>query len=168
MFAPLEKARDRSLSLLRRVEWTGPLLVRLTLGVVFVMTGWTKLHDLDHTTQFFASLHIPAAHANAVFVGVVEFVGGLALILGLGTRIAALFLIGVMTVAILTDRLPRLHGIVDLASTIEVAYLAAFVWLGVAGAGKASLDHLLSHLHKHEDTSDKHGDRLIDGVPHRA
>lgn len=144
MLAPLKTACDRALSLVHRFDWIGPLLVRLTLGLVFVMTGWGKLHSLDNVTQFFESLHIPAPHANAVFVSSVELVGGTLLIVGLATRIAAMFLVGVMAVAILTAKLPELHGLVDLANTMEFAYLAAFVWLLFAGAGKASVDHLLS------------------------
>lgn len=144
MLAPLKTACDRALSLLRRLDWVGPLLVRLTLGLVFIVTGWGKLHSLDNVTQFFESLHIPGPHANAVFVSSVELVGGLLLIIGLGTRVAAMFLVGVMAIAILTAKLPELHGIVDLVNTVEFAYLASFVWLLFAGSGKASVDHVLS------------------------
>ncbi len=144
MFASPSSACDRSLGLVRRAEWIGPLVVRLALGLVFLTTGWGKLHNLDTVTQFFDSLHIPAPHANAVFVSTVELVGGALLIAGLGTRIAALFLVGVMAVAIWTAKLPELHGIVDLVSTIEFTYLAAFVWLVMSGAGLASADHALA------------------------
>ncbi len=146
----LKSACDRSLGLLRRVDWIGPLLVRLTLGLVFVKSGWGKLHNLDNVTQFFDSLHIPAPHANAVFVSTVELVGGALLIVGLGTRIAALFLVAVMAVAIWTAKLPELHGVVDLANTIEFAYLVAFVWLFVSGAGSASGDHAVTRWMKRE------------------
>ena len=117
---------------------------------MFVTTGWGKLHSLDDVTQFFDSLHIPAPHANAVFVSTVELVGGALLIVGLGTRIAAMFLVGVMAVAIWTAKLPELHGIVDLVNTIEFAYLAAFVWLLVSGAGAASADHAVVRWMKRE------------------
>lgn len=141
----LAAARDRALALLRRVEWTGPLLVRVTLGLVFVTTGWGKLHHLDDVASFFASLKIPAPYANAAFVSTVELVGGALLLAGLGTRIAALLLVGVMAVAIVTAKLPEIHGVIELAGTIEVVYLAAFAWLVVAGPGKASVDHLIRH-----------------------
>ena len=131
-------------SLLSKFSWIGPLIVRVTLGVVFVRTGWGKLHSLDTVTEFFSSLHIPAPHVNAVFVSGVEFAGGLLLLIGLGTRLISLLLVGVMAVAILTAKLAELHGVVDLAATIEFTYLAAFVWLAVAGAGTASLDHVLA------------------------
>jgi len=130
--------------LAHKLEWLGPLVVRLTLGAVFATTGWGKLHNLDQITEFFASLNIPAPGAQAAMVSTIEFVGGLLLLLGLGTRIVSVLLIGVMTVAIYTAKLPDLHGAIELANTIEWTYLAMFVWLAVAGAGKASLDYLIA------------------------
>lgn len=143
MLGFVTKTCDRALSITHKLQWTGPLLVRLTLGLVFATTGWGKLHNLDNIEGFFASLHIPAPGFNAVFVSTIEFVGGILLIVGLGTRIASALLIGVMTVAILTAKLPELHGLTDLANTIEFTYLAMFVWLVVAGAGAASIDRLV-------------------------
>jgi putative oxidoreductase len=135
---------NRVLRTLGKLAWIGPLLVRLTLGLVFVNTGWGKLHSLDDVTQFFASLHIPAPGAQAAMVSTIEFAGGLLLIAGLGTRIVSALLVGVMTVAILTAKLPELHGAVELANTIEWTYLVMFVWLIVSGAGAASLDHVVA------------------------
>lgn len=135
--------RNRALRTLRRLEWVGPLLVRLTIGLVFAASGWGKLHNLDDVTRFFDALGIPAPSVQAAFVSSIELVGGILLLFGLGTRIAALFLIGVMAVALWTAKLPELHGIVDLAGTVELAYLVAFVWIVVAGPGTASLDHVL-------------------------
>lgn len=149
MLASVQHACDRSLAFLHKIAWLGPLIVRLTLGFVFVTTGWGKLGNIEQVSQFFASLHIPFPHANAIFIGMVELAGGVALLLGLGTRIASLFLACTMIVAIWTAKLPELHGIRDLAATDEMAYLAAFVWLLVAGAGAASVDRLVARaMHK--------------------
>jgi putative oxidoreductase len=144
MLTLIQTVRGRVLGLLQKLAWIGPLLVRLTLGLVFVKTGWGKLHSLDQVTDFFASLHIPAPGFQAAMVSTIEFAGGLLLIAGLATRIVSALLIGVMAVAILTAKLPELHGVVDLANTIELTYLVMFVWLVVAGAGAASLDHLIA------------------------
>lgn len=143
MLGALHTTVGRTLGFSRKLEWLGPLLVRLAVGLVFAASGWGKLHHLDDVSQYFGSLGIPAPHAQAVFVSTVELVGGVLLLLGLGTRIAALFLVGVMAVAIWTAKLPEIHGIVELARTIELAYLASFVWLVVAGGGAASVDHVL-------------------------
>jgi putative oxidoreductase len=144
MLAPIKNLSARILELTRKVAWVGPLLARLTLGLVFAATGWGKLHNLGDVTSFFESLHIPAPAAQAAMVSTIEFVGGLLLIAGLGTRIVSVLLIGVMTVAIYTAKLPELHGVIDLAGTNEFAYLATFVWLAISGAGLVSLDHLIA------------------------
>jgi putative oxidoreductase len=144
MLTSIRSLSRRALGLTHQLAWLGPLVVRLTLGAVFATTGWGKLHNLESITEFFASLNIPAPGAQAAMVSTIEFVGGLLLLVGLGTRIVSALLIGVMAVAIYTAKLPDLHGAVELANTIEWTYLAMFVWLALAGAGKASLDHLIA------------------------
>ena len=143
-FRHLHPLWDRVLRTLAKLAWIGPLLVRLTLGLAFAHNGWGKLHSLDDITQFFESLHIPAPGVQAAMVSTIEFAGGLLLIAGLGTRIVSALLVGVMTVAILTAKLPELHGIFELANTIELTYLVMFVWLILNGAGLVSLDHVIA------------------------
>jgi len=144
MFTWIHTLSDRALGLVRKLEWTGPLLVRLTLGVVFAITGWGKLHSLEDVTKFFESLNIPAPGVQALVVSSIEFGGGLLLIAGLGTRIVSALLIGVMAVAIWTAKLAEIDGVGDLANSVEFTYLVMFVWLVVSGAGAASLDHLIA------------------------
>ncbi|MCA9676144.1 MAG: DoxX family protein [Myxococcales bacterium] len=129
-----------------RLAWLGPLAVRLAVGWTFMLTGWGKLHNLEMVTQFFASLHIPAPGFHAHLVASIEFAGGILILAGLGTRWVALPLIGVMTVAIYTAKLPELHGLGDLFGTEEFVYLAVFAWLALAGAGAASLDALIERV----------------------
>jgi putative oxidoreductase len=144
MLTSLDRLTRPLLALCAKFHWIGPLAVRLVIGVAFVVTGWGKLHNLGQVTEYFTTLHIPFPGPQAAFVSTVELVGGALLVLGLGTRIAALFLIGVMTVATLTAKLPEAEHLIDLASTIELTYLVTFVWLVVAGGGKASLDHVIA------------------------
>jgi putative oxidoreductase len=144
MLASIKTLHDRIVVTLHTLAWIGPLLVRLTLGLVFATTGWGKLHNLDSVTQFFESLSIPAPGFHATFVSGLEFIGGLLVLAGLGTRIISALLIGVMAVALWTAKWSELHGVVDLANTIELTYLVMFAWLVVSGAGAASLDHLLT------------------------
>jgi len=47
------RAQTAFLSTAGRLTFLGPTLARLTLGVVFVGTGWGKLHSLDKVTGFF-------------------------------------------------------------------------------------------------------------------
>ncbi|MEA2698539.1 MAG: putative oxidoreductase, partial [Myxococcales bacterium] len=48
-----------------KLSFLGPTLARLTVGIVFIGTGWGKLHSLDKVTQFFTDLGIPMPGFNA-------------------------------------------------------------------------------------------------------
>lgn len=141
--ATISVVRDRALLLTAKLDWAAPLIARLTLGVLFVSTGWGKVHDLDKVTGFFAELGIPLPHANAVMVSLVELIGGSLLLVGLGSRLAAVPLIASMAVAILTAQRENVHNLPDLFGLVEWTYLALLLWVAVAGPGKASLDHWL-------------------------
>ncbi len=117
-----------------------PLVVRLVLGWVFLIAGWGKLNHLDRTIEFFQQIGIPAASLQAPFVALVEFLGGLALIAGLGTRIASLLLSATMVVALITAKREDITGITDLFDMSEFLYLLFFFWLITEGAGRFSVD----------------------------
>jgi putative oxidoreductase len=140
----LSTLTDRGLSASRRLEWLAPLIGRITLGVLFMSTGWGKVHSLDKVTAFFTELGIPAPGLNAHVVSFVELVGGTLLLIGLASRLAALPLIASMAVAILTAQREQIHGLPDLFGLVEWTYLALLSWVAVAGPGRVSLDHLLS------------------------
>jgi putative oxidoreductase len=141
--APIAKPLARLTRLTDRLRWAGPLVLRLVIGIAFISTGWTKLHNLENITNFFKTLGIPAAHIQAPMVATIEFVGGLLLVLGLGTRLAAALLTGVMAVALLTAIIPQADGLTAIIGSIEAMYLAVFVYLAANGGGSASLDHIM-------------------------
>lgn len=136
-----------SQALIARVErslaWLPPLAARASVGWVFLESGWGKLHNLEGVTEFFASLGIPAPHLQAPFVAGTELLGGALLLLGLATRFAALPLIGVMTVAILTALRDQIGAFSDLFGLAEFCYIALLAWLAISGAGSVSLDAVL-------------------------
>lgn len=131
-----------------KTDWIPPLLARLTLGVIFAESGWGKLHNLPKVIAFFTELGIPAPSIQAPFVAGVEFVGGLLLFVGLFTRVAALPLSATMLVAIATAKMGDVHSIDDLAGLSEWAYFVLLMWLAWEGAGKVSLDALISRHKK--------------------
>lgn len=146
--------KDRIESASRRLAWAGPLLARLSVGAVFAVSGWGKLNDLESVTAFFTELGIPAPGVQAVVVSLLELTGGVAMMLGLLTRVAVLPLIGVMAVAIGTARRDEIGSPLDLLSFEEFTYIAVFVWLAVAGAGAVSLDGLLTRLRSRRGDED--------------
>jgi putative oxidoreductase len=141
----LSRLQTRFLYIAERISFLGPTLARLTLGVVFIGTGWGKLHGLDKVTEFFTELGIPAPGFNAVLASSAELICGTLLLVGLLSRLAAIPLIVVMTVAILTAKLENLHGISDLLGFEELSYIVLSLWIAVAGPGPLSVDRLLQN-----------------------
>lgn len=125
------------------LAWLGPLFARLVTGWVFVGTGWGKLTHLPLVTENFANWGIPAPGILAPFVSGVEFVGGIFLLAGFLTRICAGALGVVMVVAVKAAQWESVESFGDLLGLEEVMYLALFLWLAIAGAGRVSLDRLM-------------------------
>src|SRR4051812_31127830 len=85
----LERVRGVGRMMVAKLWWLVPLLTRVSLGTLFVGTGWGKLHSLDTVTEYFTSLGIPMPPLNALMAAATEFGCGLLLIAGLATRLAA-------------------------------------------------------------------------------
>ncbi|MDA2937673.1 DoxX family protein [Acidobacteria bacterium AH-259-A15] len=135
---------------LRDAMWLPILLARLVIGVEFFLSGKGKLGSLDALISSFESWGIPLAHVQAPFVATIELVGGLCLVLGLGSRIFSALLTGVMSVAILVTLTQEGVTILPhdtLANVLylpEVGFLVIFVWLVFSGPGKISCDHIIA------------------------
>jgi putative oxidoreductase len=128
----------------RRSSWLPPLVTRVTIGWIFVQSGWGKLHHLDQVVKYFADLGIPAPQIQAPFAAGTEFVCGALVLAGLATRLAALPLMVVMTVALSTALADRISELSDLFALAEYCYIALLLWLAVRGAGPVSLDALVA------------------------
>lgn len=124
-------------------EWAGPLIARLIVGYVFMLTGWAKLNNLPTMIENFAGWGIPAPHILTPFVSGVECFGGAMIILGLFTRIPAAMLAVVMVVAVRAAKWANVDSLETLLGFEEATYFAVFMWLAIAGPGAASLDRLL-------------------------
>ena len=129
-------------------QWaTIPL--RIALGVIFLshggqkLFGWLGGKGLEGTAGFFAGkLGLTPGILWATLAGLAEFGGGLLVLLGLFTRLGALFIATVMLVAIFTVH----WGAFFMPTGMEYAFslFAAAVALLIAGGGKFSLDTRLA------------------------
>jgi putative oxidoreductase len=103
----------------------GTLLLRVVLGIVFLAHGVSKFQGgIGNTAGWFDSIGIPGFLAYAV--GTIELVGGIALILGIGTRVVSLLLGIIMLGAIFTVNLQAglLEGyVLDLVLLVLAAHL---------------------------------------------
>jgi putative oxidoreductase len=127
----------------RHLQWLAPLFARIVVGWVFLWTGWGKLTHLPLVTENFGLWGVPAPEILAPFVSGVEFFGGILLLLGLLTRISAGALGVVMIVAVKVAQWDEVDSLQTFLGLEEIMYLAIFVWLAIAGAGRVSVDRLL-------------------------
>src|SRR5499427_10602094 len=121
------------------------LLVRLVVGAVFLSEGIQKfLFPATLGVGRFTKIGIPAPEVMAPFVGVVEIVFGLLLLIGLLTRLATIPLLIDIVVAIATTKIPMLikDGFWKMAheARTDFAMLLGLAFLLIVGGGRASLD----------------------------
>jgi putative oxidoreductase len=127
----------------------GLLILRGVIGALFVghwvqkLFGWLGGHGIEGTAGFMDSLRYRNGRVAALLAGLAETVGGLALILGLLTPLAAAAIIGVMVNAVATVHLR--NGLWNTNGGIELplVYAAAATALAFAGPGSFSLDAAL-------------------------
>ncbi len=144
LFQVAETVRMRALTTLDGQKWLAPVIGRLAVGLVFMSTGWGKVHSLDKVTHFFMDLGIPMPGLNAVVVGYSELICGTLLVVGLASRFATVPLLVSMVVAILTAKRAELHGVFDLVGFDEFTYFAVLSMIALLGPGPASLDRLVA------------------------
>jgi len=127
------------------------LTLRITAAIIFIAHGGQKLfawfggYGLEGTGQWMASIGLEPGYQMALIAGSAEFFGGLALLIGLMVRPAALMLAGTMLVAIFSVHL--VNGLFMSANGYEfaLALLAISISLMFSGAGKFSVDSLLQN-----------------------
>jgi putative oxidoreductase len=134
--------------LLEALQFAAPLLTRLLTGIAFFYTGHGKLQNLAGTTSFFRDLGIPFPAANAIFISLLEYIGGLCLMAGLGTRVFSALLSSTMIVALLTADRDSFIGKfpADLSDVTPVVFLMFLIWLVLYGPGAVSLDRWIGRF----------------------
>src|SRR5919108_219668 len=122
----------------------GRLLLRLTVGTIFVehgtqkLFGWFGGHGLDGTGQFFESVRLRPGRRHALAAGTAETSGGILLALGLATPLAAAELASVMVTALRTAIWRG--GIKIGTGGYEMLLLASALALAESGPGDWSVD----------------------------
>lgn len=136
------------LSPVARFAGLAPLLVRVILGVILTAHGWQKLTQMGPAGfgQVLGQMGVPLPGLMGFVVTFVELVGGILLIIGLLSRLAALLLTINLTVAILLVKVnvgliaPQGAGA---GAELDLALIAGLLVILLAGPGKLSLDHAL-------------------------
>jgi putative oxidoreductase len=126
----------------------GLLISRIMLGISFFVHGLSKFQGgIGNTANWFDSIGIPGLLAYVV--ATIELVGGLLMILGLGTRIIAVLFGIIMLVAILKVKLSAgfLGDGQRSGYELDLVLLALSSLLALSGSRLYSLDHLFFRSH---------------------
>jgi putative oxidoreductase len=136
------------LIMLKKIMFTNApasvILIRLLVGAVFLTEGIQKfLYPAELGAGRFAKIGLPSPEVLGPLVGGFEVVCGALVILGLFTRLAAIPLLTIISVAIWTTKVPLLKGgfwkMAHEART-DYAMLLGSLFLLIVGAGLWSLD----------------------------
>ncbi len=117
------------------------LFIRIAVGIVFIYAGWFKITNMEMIVGAFGSIGIPAF--VTYLVAYIEFLGGIAVLLGVCTRYAALLLSLIMLVATFKVHWP--NGFSMATGGYEYTMVLFFAALAIVtlGAGKYSVAHCL-------------------------
>jgi putative oxidoreductase len=124
----------------------GVFILRIVLGITFFVHGFVKFQGgIDNTAGWFQTLGLPGFLAYAV--GAIELIGGLALILGLGTRIISVLLVAIMLGAILIVKMAAgfLGNGQGAGIELDLILMAAAIHLALNGSSLLSLDSKLPY-----------------------
>ncbi|MEH7356875.1 DoxX family protein [Neobacillus drentensis] len=122
----------------------GVVVLRVILGVIFFIHGFVKFQGgIENIAGWFGSIGIPGLMAYVV--ASIEVIGGIALIIGLGTRIVSALFVFLMIGAIIKVKLAAgFLGNGEMAGyELELSYLAMALFLAINGSKQFSLGQLL-------------------------
>lgn len=129
--------------MLKKYE-AGALILRVVLGITFFIHGLVKFQGgIENTVGWFASIGLPGALAYVV--AIIELVGGIALIIGLGSRIVSALLALLMAGATLKVKLAG--GFLGTGQgagyELDLALLAMAVFIAINGSKMFALDQIV-------------------------
>lgn len=110
------------------------VLARVIIGVVFIMAGWGKFQNVEMVSGMFEGWGFPAPTFFVWVTALVEFVGGIGLVLGVFTKLWSLLLAVTMLVALLAVHVPQGHDFKE-AMQLPLVLLAANMVLSSVGGG---------------------------------
>lgn len=114
----------------------GPFPIRIIAGIAFILHGLPKLSNLPGTEDFFANM-VGLPPTLALPVGLLEVIGGIALLVGFLTRIASILFIIEMIGSTIVAKLPK--GFVG-GYELDLLLIAISISLILTGPGRLSIE----------------------------
>lgn len=113
----------------------GPLPIRILAGITLIIHGLPKLSNVAGSEVFFGKIGLPSY--LAMLIGLLEVIGGVALIVGILTRIASILFIIEMLGATIVAKLPK--GFVG-GYEFDLLLMSISISLLLTGPGRASIE----------------------------
>lgn len=113
----------------------GLLFIRVAVGAVFLSHGWMKIGNVDMVTGMMSHMGVIAPGFFGPFISWLEVIGGLMLIFGILTRVAAAALGIEMIFAIFLTGIGRGFG----PHELEILLMAGSLGIALLGSGKFAL-----------------------------
>ncbi|MEM3127300.1 MAG: DoxX family protein [Candidatus Woesearchaeota archaeon] len=115
------------------------LILRIFLGMGFIIHGWPKIKDLKGTANYLQSIKIPFPFVAAFLLAAAEFFGGILVLIGLFAQIAAYLQAFAMLVAIIThikqgDKFKQ-------GWEVPASYMIIAIAIALLGAGQYSISY---------------------------
>ncbi|MDP3710604.1 MAG: DoxX family protein [bacterium] len=130
-------------SCLKKCSGFAPTVLRVVVGLTFFLHGWQKLTQIGPAQfgGFLSSLGVPMSGFFGYVVTSVEFLGGIALILGLLTHLSAKLLAINMLVALFLVHIKKGFFVSGGGMELVLLLLAATVSILLSGPGKWAVDN---------------------------
>ncbi|MGG3890750.1 DoxX family protein [Metabacillus fastidiosus] len=126
-------------------------ILRVFLGITFLIHGLSKFQGgIENTVGFFESLGLPGF--TAYMVALIELIGGIAIVLGLGTRVISILFVIILAVAIVKVKLAAgFLGNGQMAGyELDLALMAISIYLAITKRSLLALDNVLFRSEKAE------------------
>jgi putative oxidoreductase len=118
----------------------GLMALRVMMGIILTYQGWLKITELGFAVGFFDKVGIPFATVTGPFISMLEFIGGLALIVGLFVRYLGTLFVIQFIVAAYVQWVVLNTGY--MGSRLVLLILFGVVMLSTNGGGALSLDRV--------------------------
>lgn len=127
---------------MKKFEDVGILVARILMPILFIVAGWGKITGYEGTQQYMQAMGVPGALLPLTIL--LEFGGGIAVVLGFLTRTTAIFTAGFTLLTALLFHTNFAEGANSLMFMKNMTIAGGYLLLFFTGPGKFSVDRALN------------------------
>ncbi len=127
---------------MKKFEDVGILVARILMPILFIVAGWGKITGYEGTQQYMQAMGVPGALLPLTIL--LEFGGGIAILLGFLTRTTAIFTAGFTLLTALLFHANFAEGANSLMFMKNMTIAGGYLLLFLIGPGKFSIDRVLN------------------------